>query len=104
MANGGRAVDYESLKAHPFLAGVDIDALDSVQVPMPPELFTEYRKSLNKKLQGINSSIASSFFDHNESTIVANQINDDFEMQTFLESVLVKRQSTRRKKGKPAAA
>ena len=103
MAAGGRTVDYDSFLTHPFLAGVNFDTLDSVQVPMPQELFIEYRKSLNKKLQAINSSIASSFFDHNESTVVPNPINDDIEMQNFLQIVLVKRQSTRRKKGgKPA--
>ena len=63
----GKMVDYEGLKAHPFFTGINFDGLDSVEVPMPPEFYATYKKSLNKKLQDLNSSIASSAFE-DEST------------------------------------
>ena len=54
---GGKLVDYEALKAHPFLNGVDYEGLDSVEVPFPDDLFATYKTSLKKKLQDINSDI-----------------------------------------------
>ena len=60
---GGKLVDYEALKAHPFLNGVDYEGLDSVEVPFPDDLYATYRSSLKKKLQDINSSIMLSAFE-----------------------------------------
>ena len=74
-AAGGKLVEYEGLKAHPFFTGIDFEGLDSVQVPMPPDLFATYKKSLNEKLRHRNSSIFSAVDCENSLTEILGEVN-----------------------------
>ena len=102
----GMLADYDTLKAHPFFAGIDFETLERVAVPIPVEPFTQYKAQCSDRLQMVDSNGDSSGFYDEDSEVddmvrgaLPAQNSDivDSEMSGFLSNVLAKRGNTLKK-------